>query len=81
MLSKRWGAGAMTKHASANEAVEASAQEYNRRADTGDIPPIYQFGEGVLDGTELTFASDQLRIPGFTHSVNLDLPNLYEDMS
>jgi acetoacetyl-[acyl-carrier protein] synthase len=81
MLATRWGASAMKAHATANETVEANAQLYNSKADTGEILPIYQFGEGVLDGSDLVITRDKLTIPGFEKSVDLNLANPYEDMS
>ncbi len=81
MLEKRWGRDAMSAHARANERVEASAQAYDAKADSGDILPLYQFGEGVLEGDDIGFAAEALQIPGFKQTVNLELDNPYADMT
>jgi len=81
MLAKRWGSKAMSAYRQTNEAVEANAQDYDERADNGEISPIYQFGEGVLTGQDLDFATDKLGIPGFAQPVSLEIQNPYEDMA
>lgn len=81
MLAKRWGAQAMTAHQHANERIEANAQAYDARADDPEQLPIYQFGEGVVDGDALLLAPDSLGIPGFDQAVDLNLPNFYDDMT
>lgn len=81
MLSRRWGKQAMTEHQRANEPIAMAASDYDTRADSGEILPIYQFGEGVLQGSDLQLADDALGIPGFAQSLNLNLNNPYEDMA
>ncbi len=80
MLSKRWGAKAITQLQHAQEQTTAAALEYDAHADTGEISPLYQFGEGVIEGDELELLEDRVGIPGFEHSVSLDIANPYEDM-
>ena len=81
MLAKRWGTEAVARHSKSNEAIQANAEAYDSQADTGEILPIYQFGEGVLDGEDLDLSPAALGVPGFAHKVNLDLDNPYGDMS
>ena len=50
-------------------------------ADSGRFPPIYDFGEGVIDGEVLDINSNRIVVPGFGHPVNLDLDNPYKDMT
>lgn len=81
MLNKRWGKNVISRHAALNDRVEAAARDYDDHADDGSVLPIYEFGEGVLEGDELEFAADHLGIPGFPQPVDLNLANPYEDMS
>ena len=81
MLTKRWGKDKMLAYQKANEQVAANANHYDDHADDGSILPIYQFGEGVLDGDDLEISPEQMRIPGFQNPVSLQLENPYEDMS
>lgn len=81
MLEKRWGKARLTEMQRKQESVRANAEDYDNNADNGSIAPIYQFGEGVVDGEDLDIDSNELAIPGFPNPVNLQLTNPYEDMS
>ena len=63
------------------ESVRANAEDYDNNADNGSIAPIYQFGEGVVDGEDLSINTNEVAIPGFPNPVSLQLANPYEDMS
>lgn len=78
LLEKRWGQSAMRAHAQRNEQVEQQAADYDEAMDRGEVAPIYRFGEGVLDGDDLTIERDRLQIPGFALPVRLDLDNPFE---
>jgi len=43
--------------------------------------PIYRFGEGVVDGVELTLSDASITIPGFNKPVSLTMANPFEDMA
>lgn len=81
MLTQRWGEKKMNAWRHRNEAVESTAHDYNERADGGDFPPIYQLGEGVVESEDLEIGPGEIRIPGFGHSVDLNLDNPYADMT
>ena len=65
MLEKRYGTKALTAAKRRQESIEQKAQTYNDAADDGDIAPIYQFGEGVLDGSDLKITDQEITVPGF----------------
>ena len=81
MLRKRWGKDRLLELQRKQEAVEARAQDYDANADNGSIAPIYEFGEGVVDGEDLEIDDSKISIPGFPHPVDLNIANPYEDMS
>ena len=81
MLSRRWGDKQMQAYRRRNETVAVKAADYDAGADSGEFPPIYNFGEGVLDGGDISISAREIGIPGFGHSVNLDLVNSYADMT
>lgn len=81
MLTQRWGEKKMDAWRHRNEAVESTALDYDERADGGDFPPIYQLGEGVVESEDLEISPGEIRIPGFGHSVDLNLDNPYADMT
>jgi acetoacetyl-[acyl-carrier protein] synthase len=81
MLEKRWGRQAMLEHARRHEAVGAAAEDYDRAMQRETLPSIYRFGEGVLEGTDLTITRDEIRIPGFGLPVRTLFDNPYDDMT
>ena len=80
MLEKRHGAAKISAWQSDNENISANANSYDDTADDGEVLPIYQFGEGVLEGDELGISPTALNIPGFVNQVNLELDNPFPDM-
>ena len=81
MLVQRWGAKQMQTYRKLNDQVASKAADYDAAADSGRFPPIYDFGEGVIDGEDLDINSNRIVVPGFGHPVNLDLDNPYKDMT
>jgi acetoacetyl-[acyl-carrier protein] synthase len=81
MLTQRWGQKHMSAYRKRNEMVETTAADYNAGTDSGKYPPIYNFGDGVLDGNDISISKTQIGIPGFGQRVNLDLENPYKDMT
>jgi acetoacetyl-[acyl-carrier protein] synthase len=81
MLRKRWGKRALAEHGRSNESVEQAALDYDEAMVRGEAKPIYQFGEGVVHGEDLTISRDSIHIPGFGMPVDLDLENPFPDMT
>lgn len=81
MLTQRWGDKHMAAYRKRNEAVAQNAADYDAGADSGKFPPIYQFGQGVLDGNDLTITDTEIKVPGFEFSILLDKGNPYPDMT
>ncbi len=81
MLTKRWGDRHMQSWQRRNDAVAAKAEDYDLGAEGDKYPPIYSFGNGVLSGEDITISKNEISIPGYGHSVNLDIENPYEDMN
>ncbi len=81
MLEKRYGTKAVAAAKRRQEAIEHKAQTYNDAADDGDIAPIYQFGQGVLEGSDLTITDQEITVPGFAQKIRLSGDNPFEDMS
>lgn len=80
MLASRWGERHMQTWRRRNESVSTRAADYDAGAEGGEYPPIYNFGVGVLEGDDISISENEISIPGFGNSVNLDLENPYEDM-
>ena len=81
MLEKRWGRERMLSWRRRNEAVTERALAYDAQADDPDTAAIYRFGEGVLEGDDLTMSAREIRVPGFGKPVSLELENPWPDMT
>lgn len=81
MLRQRWGKQGSKDHNLRNEQVSQRANDYDEQADNGSVLPIYEFGNGVLQGDDLTLGSETLIVPGFAHPISLPKDNPYDDMS
>ncbi len=81
MLAKRHGTSAINAYRDRNADVQDKAIAYDAATLAGETSPIYKFGEGVLEGTDLTFNEDSIAIPGFEKPVSLNLSNIYGDMT
>jgi acetoacetyl-[acyl-carrier protein] synthase len=66
---------------SRNEAITAAGERYDDAMLEQTLEPIYRFGEGVLEGADLTIDASSIRLPGFGQAVNLALDNPYADMT
>jgi acetoacetyl-[acyl-carrier protein] synthase len=55
--------------------------DYDARMSRGEVAPIYQFGEGVLEADDLTITDRQIQVPGYAHPIELDVGDPYPDMS
>lgn len=80
MLEKRYGKEAIQAYRRLNEGVAAQAQEYHQQALTGELNPLYRFGEAVIDDADIEMTADEIQLPGFAHGVNLRAVNRYDDM-
>ena len=81
MLEKKHGTRAYADYLNRNEAITQAAQEYDKQMSLGKIAPIYEFGQGVVDGQDLSISDREIGIPGFAKSVDLELSNPYPDMT
>ncbi len=81
MLAKRHGRDELLAHARRNESVREKARDYDQQASYGEATPIYQFGEGVLEGEDLDFNDATIQIPGFEQPIELNMPNPFADMT
>ncbi len=81
MLARRWGRERMTAYQNRHQEVAERAARYDQRVDSGEVKPIYQFGEGVVEGEDLTLTDTAIRVPGFGQSVGLDLANPWEELT
>ncbi|WP_419834819.1 beta-ketoacyl synthase [Endozoicomonas atrinae] len=75
MLKARHGDKTMTQWQQKNELVTRQQDDYEQRCQTGEANPIYRFGEGVLDGSDLEFTEKQVNVPGYGKALSLEMEN------
>ena len=80
MLRKRYGEKSYTAYLQRNQAVNEVAQQYNEQALSGNLHAVYKFGENMVDESAIDLNAHQLRLPGFSQSIPLDLQNPFDDM-
>lgn len=80
MLSKKHGAKAMKAYLQRNEAAREAARQYDENMSKGGVAPVYKFNHNVLEGEDIQFKGDKMKVPGFDQSIDLDLETLYKDM-
>jgi len=80
MLEHRYGSKRCADYEAKLEAVRANATAYDEACMREPMKPIYRFGDALIDETQIEISDRELKLPGFDHAVNLQLPNRYEDM-
>lgn len=62
------------------EQTRAEAAEHELVADQALMIPIYRFGEGMIDESQIEITRDEVKVPGFAQSVQYETDNPYADM-
>ena len=71
LLRRRHGAKALQAHQRSLDGVRATAAAYDERMVRGQEVPIYRFGEGVLEDTDLLCSANAIEIPGLSMAIDL----------
>ena len=75
MLSAKHGVKAMSKWRKTQEKTLSNQSGYEQNSLMGTSSPIYQFGQGVLSGEDLSLNNKHISVPGLGKAVNLDISN------
>ncbi|WP_371924844.1 beta-ketoacyl synthase [Endozoicomonas sp. SCSIO W0465] len=75
MLQARHGDRTLTQWQRKNESVTRQQEDYEQRCQTGEAKPVYRFGDGVLDGSDLEFSDKQVNVPGYGKPLSLEMEN------
>ena len=81
MLRRKHGAAAMAAHGKRNDGVRAAIAAYDAAMTRGEMAPIYRFGDGVLEGSDMDLSAEALSVPGYGQSIPLRVPNPFADMT
>lgn len=80
MLQRRYGAEAFNNYKERSKAAEKKSHTYDQQALTGNFDTIYHFGKNLIDETQITISESQVNLPGFAHSIDLEMVNRFGDM-
>ncbi|MBX2807327.1 MAG: beta-ketoacyl synthase [Cellvibrionaceae bacterium] len=81
MLSKRYGAAAMSVYAGKVEQTIARAESYHAAFLQGDYQSIYHFGEKVIGDEGVNITRSHISLAGYEKPIDLQEENLYKDMT
>jgi acetoacetyl-[acyl-carrier protein] synthase len=80
LLKKRHGTHVWNSYQDRRAPVAEAAGVYVREADAGRLHPIYEFGTGMVDEEAIEMDSQQIKIPGYHHPVNLTGYDGFDDL-
>lgn len=80
MLAKRHGEAALQSYQARTLEVVAAAERYQDAADRAQFDTIYQFGEGMIDESNIRIDAKSISVPGFAQPISLAFANPYADM-
>ncbi|MBQ0756530.1 MAG: beta-ketoacyl synthase [Amphritea sp.] len=81
MLLKRHGQAAIDRYQDKLEITRETAAAYDQDSIKGLTRPIYLYDHNVLAGEDLDISDQEIKLPGYSQSVSLDVSNPYEDMN
>ncbi|MBT3425526.1 MAG: beta-ketoacyl synthase [Gammaproteobacteria bacterium] len=81
MLLKRYGKKRFMEYQQTHQGVDAATRAYEEQTIAGNTELIYQFGQGVVEGSELAIEADHISIPGQQKKIDLTATNPYADMT
>lgn len=64
LLQRKHGATAISQWQSKRENTLAAVADYEQSVLRGEAKPVYQFGSGVLDGSDLQICAERIVLPG-----------------
>ncbi len=80
MLRKRYGEARFSDYLQRREQARAAAQAYDQQALKGQLAVIYNFGNNMIDDSQLSISQDGIRVPGFEQPLNFKTDERFKDM-
>ena len=78
LIEEMQGHAAFLKYQRQSEPVEKDAKQKDQEITLGIRKPIYKYGENVLSNKDMKITSNEIKIPGFVNTIDLNTPNPYE---
>ena len=79
MLASKHGSNTMANFLQRQQVTLEKIKEYDDNACAGRFDAIYQFGENVLDASNIEISNQAIKISGVNQQVSLQVPNNYSD--
>ncbi|MEJ6655135.1 MAG: beta-ketoacyl synthase, partial [Pseudomonas sp.] len=80
MLRKRYGEERFADYEIRREETRKVAAAYEQRALQGQLDVIYNFGNDMIDETDIEISAEQMRIPGFSQPLIFKKDQRFSDM-
>ncbi len=80
MLRKRHGEAAFADYSQRRELTRAAAADYESRALKGQFDVIYNFGQDLIDDSQIDISADGVKVPGFAKPLAYKQDARYRDM-
>lgn len=80
MLRRRYGEERFTDYQRRREHTRKVAAAYERRAMLGELDVIYNFGNDMIDDSQIRITPEQISIPGFTQPLVFRKDERFDDM-
>lgn len=81
MLTKRYGSEVMKGYQAKLEQTRQVAAAYDEASLKGEAKPIYLYDCNVLQGEDLSISNTEIKLPGYSNPISLDVENPYSDLS
>ncbi len=81
MLTKRYGSEKMKGYQAKLEQTRQVAFAYNDASLKGEAKPIYLYDNNVLQGEDLSISKTEIKLPGYSNPISLDVENPFSDLS
>ncbi|MCV6588089.1 MAG: beta-ketoacyl synthase [Marinobacterium sp.] len=80
LLRRRHGDKAMTELQHKQQVTQEKAAAYDQQSLRGEARPIYRYDHNVLAGEDLQISHNEIHLPGYANSVDLNVANPFDDM-
>mgnify|MGYP003385113057 CR=1 FL=1 len=81
MLAKKFGDVAIGEYSDKNASVLAKSKQYDTDKIAGNVAPIYEFGQSVMNEDDVTLTQEGVSLSEFTNSIKFNTTNPYSDYS
>ena len=71
-LNKKYGKGQITSYLDKLEVTREKAESYVERVNAGELKAIYEFGNNLIDESDIKIAEGKMSLPGYKQDIELE---------